>query len=83
MTSTRHSTARLPHKRMLPAMLALVLAGTAVPVSPLSAAPARTAAATALAVDALAPAAAQAAYAQVLGGRNDPRLGQMVSLAAE
>ena len=29
------------------------------------------------------PAAAQAAYAQVLGGRNDPRLGQMVSLAAE
>ena len=29
------------------------------------------------------PAAAQAAYAQVLGGRTDPRLGQMVSLAAE
>ena len=49
MTSTRHSTARLPHKRMLPAMLALVLAGTAVPVSPLSAAPARTAAATEMA----------------------------------
>lgn len=46
MTSTRHSTARLPHKRMLPAMLALVLAGTAVPVSSLSAAPARTVAAT-------------------------------------
>ncbi|RYF74542.1 MAG: cellulose biosynthesis cyclic di-GMP-binding regulatory protein BcsB, partial [Comamonadaceae bacterium] len=40
MISKRHPTAALPRQRMLPAMLALVLAGTAVPVSQLSAAPA-------------------------------------------
>ncbi|MCO4241406.1 cellulose biosynthesis cyclic di-GMP-binding regulatory protein BcsB [Acidovorax facilis] len=40
MIPKRHPTARLPRKRMLPAMLALVLTGTAVPVSQLAAAPA-------------------------------------------
>ncbi|KRD22099.1 cellulose synthase BcsB subunit [Acidovorax sp. Root267] len=49
MISKRHPTARLPRKRMLPAMLALVLAGTAVPVSQLSAAPAPAAAGTEMA----------------------------------
>ncbi|RZJ15665.1 MAG: cellulose biosynthesis cyclic di-GMP-binding regulatory protein BcsB [Acidovorax sp.] len=45
MISKKHPTARLPRQRMLPAMLALVLAGTAVPVSQLAAAPAPAAAA--------------------------------------
>ncbi|CAN7656622.1 cellulose biosynthesis cyclic di-GMP-binding regulatory protein BcsB [Acidovorax sp. Leaf78] len=40
MTSTRQPTDRLPRQRMLPAMLALALAGTAAPVSQLAAAPA-------------------------------------------
>lgn len=38
MIFKRHPTARLPRKRMLPAMLALVLAGTVVPVFQLAAA---------------------------------------------
>ncbi|MBY0412438.1 MAG: cellulose biosynthesis cyclic di-GMP-binding regulatory protein BcsB [Burkholderiaceae bacterium] len=41
MISKRHSTAQVPRKRMLPAMLALVLAGMALPVAQLSAAPSR------------------------------------------
>ena len=44
MISRRYSSAQLPRKRMLPALLALVLAGTAVPVSRISAATAPAAA---------------------------------------
>lgn len=43
MISKRYPTGWQPRKRMLPAMLAMVMAGTALPVSQLSAAPARPA----------------------------------------
>lgn len=56
MISKKHPTARLPRQRMLPAMLALVLAGTAVPVSQLAAAPAPAAAAPGETATAAAPA---------------------------